>query len=48
MECALQQIGVLEITTDSKLVNQVGRLNEYLGYKHVANQFHKYLTPKGD
>mgnify|MGYP002720381048 FL=1 len=32
MECALQQIGVLEITTDSKQVNQVGRLNDCLLY----------------
>ncbi|MDZ7892318.1 MAG: hypothetical protein U5L73_11250 [Rhodoferax sp.] len=43
MERCLQQIGVQEITTDSKLVNQVGRLNTYLGYTHVANVFHKFL-----
>lgn len=43
MERCLHQIGVQEITTDSKLVNQVGRLNAYLGYTHVANVFHKFL-----
>lgn len=43
MEACLTSIGVQEITTDSKTVNQVGRLNEYLGYRHIANVFHKYL-----
>lgn len=53
MERCLQSIGVKEITTDSKIVRNlddankpvkdVGRLNEYLGYRHVANVFHKLL-----
>lgn len=43
MEDCLAAIGVREITTDSKVVNNVGRLNEYLGYKHVANQYHRFL-----
>lgn len=43
MEACLKTMGVQEITTDSKVVNQVGRLNEYLGYSHIANVFHKYL-----
>ena len=45
MEACLRTLGVQEITTDSKVVNQVGRLNEYLGYAHIANVFHKYLQP---
>jgi hypothetical protein len=45
MEGCLKSMGVQEITTDSKVVNQVGRLNEYLGYSHIANVFHKYLQP---
>lgn len=43
MERCLAAAGVKEITTDSKVINQVGRLNEYLGYTHVANVFHKLL-----
>lgn len=43
MEACLKSIGVQEITTDSKVVNQVGRLNKYLGYSHIANVFHKYI-----
>lgn len=53
MERCLQSVGVKEITTDSKIVRNlddankpdkdVGRLNEYLGYRHVANVFHKLL-----
>lgn len=40
-EDCLKSIGVREIHTDSKVVNQVHRLNEYLGYKHVANAYVK-------
>lgn len=43
VESCLKQIGVTAITTDSKLVNRVGRLNEYLGYKHVGNIYFKSL-----
>lgn len=43
MEQCVRALGAAEITTDSKLVNRVGRLNEYLGYKHVANKYHKFL-----
>ncbi len=43
MEDCLAAIGVREITTDSKVINQVGRLNEYLGYTHIAQVFHKRL-----
>lgn len=43
MESSVLAIGVRDVYTDSKLINQVGRLNEYLGYTHVANVFHKRL-----
>lgn len=43
MEASMANIGVKDIYTDSKVVNQVGRLNEYLGYKHVAQVYHKHL-----
>lgn len=43
MESCMHRIGVLDIYTDSKVVNQVGRLNEYLGYRHVGNLYHKHL-----
>lgn len=53
MERCLESVGVLEITTDSKIVRNlddaskpekdVGKLNKYLGYRHVANVFHKLL-----
>lgn len=43
MERSLELIAVQEIHTDSKLSNKVGRLNEYLGYTHVADLFHKIL-----
>jgi hypothetical protein len=41
MESCLQSIGVREIYTDSKLVNKVNKLNEYCGYKHIANTYIK-------
>jgi len=43
METCMQALGVLDIYTDSKVVNQVHRLNQYLGYAHIANVFHKRL-----
>jgi len=43
MESCVRSLGVQDIYTDSKVVNQVGRLNEYLGYRHVGNLFHKHL-----
>lgn len=43
MESCMRSIGVHDVYTDSKVVNQVGRLNEYLGYAHIANVFHKRL-----
>jgi hypothetical protein len=41
MEDCVQSIGVREIRTDSKVVNNVHRLNDYLGYQHVANKYIK-------
>jgi hypothetical protein len=41
MEDCLKSIGVREIYTDSKVVNKVHKLNEYCGYKHVANSYVK-------
>lgn len=41
MEGSVRLIGVREIRTDSKVVNKVHRLNEYLGYTHVANKYVK-------
>lgn len=41
MEDCLKSIGVREIRTDSKVTNKVHRLNEYCGYKHVANKYVK-------
>lgn len=43
MQRCMKSIGVKDIYTDSKLINNVGRLNEYLGYAHVANRYHKHL-----
>lgn len=43
MESCVRKLGVRDIYTDSKVVNQVGRLNEYLGYSHIGNLFHKHL-----
>jgi hypothetical protein len=41
MEDCLKAIGVREIRTDSKVLNKVHKLNEYCGYKHVANKYVK-------
>lgn len=43
MEDCMRAIGVLEIRTDSKLVNRVDRLNDYCGYTAVATKFVKIL-----
>lgn len=44
MEEAVRTIGVVEIRTDSKVINKVHRLNEYCGYKHVANKYVKIFV----
>lgn len=44
MEESLRAIGVREFRTDSKVTNKVHRLNEYCGYKHVANKYVKVFT----
>lgn len=44
MEDCMLSIGVREIRTDSKVVNKVHKLNEYCGYKHVANKYVKVFT----
>lgn len=43
MERCLEHIGVIEITTDSKVINNVGQLSKYMGYKHIANTYHRLL-----
>jgi len=45
MEDCMRQLGVLEVRTDSKVANDVGRLNEYLGYQHVSNGYVRFLKP---
>lgn len=50
-EQCLRELGVLEVRSDSKVlhdahgnvIRDVGRLNEYLGYTHVANHYLKRL-----
>lgn len=44
MEESMRVIGVSEIRTDSKVINKVHRLNEYCGYKHVANKYVKIFS----
>lgn len=44
MEDSVRAIGVRELRTDSKVVNKVNKLNEYLGYKHVANKYVKVFS----
>lgn len=41
MEDCVKSIGVREVRTDSKVLNKVHKLNEYCGYKHVANKYVK-------
>lgn len=43
-EQCLAAVGVREIHTDSKLANNIDRFNKYLGYTHVSNGFHKFLS----
>lgn len=43
MEDCMRAIGVMEIRTDSKLLNHVDRLNTYCGYTAVATKFVKIL-----
>lgn len=43
MEASMRAIGVMEIRTDSKLLNHVDRLNAYCGYTAVATKFVKIL-----
>lgn len=35
--------GVKQVTTDSKVSTSVGRINEFMGYEHVANQYVKFF-----
>lgn len=42
-ERCLAQVGVVEVRTDSKLSNGVGRLNEFLGYAAVSTTYVKTL-----
>jgi hypothetical protein len=42
-ERCLDKIDVYEVRTDSKVANDVGRLNEYLGYELIANRYVKRL-----
>lgn len=44
MEDSVRAIGVREVRTDSKVINKVHKLNEYCGYKHVANKYVKVFT----
>lgn len=44
MEESVRAIGVRELRTDSKVINKVHKLNEYCGYKHVANKYVKVFT----
>lgn len=44
MEEGVRSIGVREIRTDSKVMNKVHKLNEYCGYKHVANKYVKIFS----
>lgn len=44
MEDSVRAIGVREIRTDSKVVNKVNKLNDYLGYQHVASKYVKVFS----
>lgn len=41
IENSLREMGVVEIMQDSKLMNGVGRVLEFCGYKHVASRYSK-------
>ena len=43
MEDGLKALGVKQVTTDSKVSTSVGRINEFMGYEHVANQYVKFF-----
>lgn len=43
-QALLALVGDVEIRTDSKASNNIGRLNEYLGYQKVAEVFVKHLN----
>lgn len=43
LEEVLRSLGVRQITTDSKASTSVGRINEFMGYQHVANQYVKFF-----
>lgn len=43
VEAEMRKLGVVEIMQTVKLVNGAGRILEYLGYQHVANQYSKHL-----
>lgn len=45
-ERAAQQIGVREMRTDSKVLNDVHKLNIFCGYTHVANKYVKVFDNK--
>lgn len=44
VEAELQKLGVIEISQTVKLQNGAGRILEYLGYQHIANQYSKHLA----
>lgn len=41
IEERLRLSGVREIICSTKITNRAGSLLEYMGYKHIANQYHK-------
>lgn len=46
VEAEMRKHGVVEIMQTAKLGNGAGRVMEYLGYQHVANQYSKHLGEK--
>lgn len=47
-DCLVQQLGVVEIRASTKTVNLSGKLMEYRGYRHVANQYVKLFNKDDD
>lgn len=41
IESCLKFDGINEIMCSAKITNRAGSLLEYMGYKHIANQYHK-------
>ena len=41
IEERLKLLGVREIICSTKITNRAGSLLEYMGYQHIANQYHK-------